>query len=65
MPARLRKLIAAVAILLFLGLYIMVAVTIAGRLPDDRLVQLVYFVVVGTAWGLPLFPLIAWAQRGR
>jgi hypothetical protein len=65
MPARLRKLIAAVAILLFLLVYVMVAVTVAGLLPQNRLLQLLYFVVVGTAWGLPLFPLIAWAQRGR
>jgi Protein of unknown function (DUF2842) len=65
MPPRLRKLVGSVAVLAFLATYIAVAVTLADRLPDNRLVQLVYFVVVGTAWGLPLFPLIAWMQRGR
>jgi hypothetical protein len=65
MPPRLRKLIGSVAVLAFLAVYIAVAVTLADRLPDNRLVQLAYFVVVGTAWGLPLLPLIAWMQRGR
>ena len=65
MGPRLRKLIGSLAVLAFLAAYIAVAVTLADRLPDNRLVQLAYFVVVGTAWGLPLFPLIAWMQRQR
>ena len=65
MSPRLKKLVGSVVVLAFLAAYIGVAVTLADRLPDNRLVQLAYFVVVGTAWGLPLFPLIAWMQRGR
>ena len=65
MPSRLRKLVGSIALLAFLAIYVAVAVTLADRLPDNRLVELVYFVVVGTAWGLPLLPLIAWMQRGR
>ena len=65
MPPRLRKLVGSVAVLAFLATYVAVAVTLADRLPDNLLVQLTYFVVVGTAWGLPLLPLIAWMQRGR
>ena len=65
MSPRLKKLVGSVALLAFLAAYIGVAASLADRLPDNRLVQLAYFVVVGTAWGLPLFPLIAWMQRGR
>jgi Protein of unknown function (DUF2842) len=65
MNPRLRKLIGSVAVLAFLAAYIAVAVTLADRLPDNRLIQLIYFAVAGTAWGLPLLPLLAWMQRGR
>ena len=43
--------------------YIWAAIAIGERLPDNRAVQMIYFIVAGTAWGLPLFPLISWAQR--
>ena len=65
MSPRVRKLVGSVGVLAFLGVYVWAAVTIAERLPDSTLVQLIYFAVVGTLWGVPLFPLIAWVQRGR
>jgi hypothetical protein len=65
MTPRRRKALGAVAIVLFMLAYIWAAVTIAARLPDDRLVQMIYFIVAGIAWGLPLFPLITWIQRDR
>jgi hypothetical protein len=65
MSARDRKIIGSLGVLTFLGLYIWAAAALAERLPDQPLVQLAYFAVAGTAWGVPLFPLIAWIQRGR
>ena len=65
MSARLRKLIGLLAILVFLALYISAAVLIADRLPDNQLVRFVYFAGVGLLWGVPLFPLLAWMNRGR
>jgi len=65
MPPRLRKFVGLLAVLAFLALYIWAAATIADRLPDNRLVQLVYFVLAGTLWGVPLLPLMTWMQRGR
>ena len=65
MHPRLRKLIAAVGVVAFMIFYIWAAVTVADRLPDNRAIKMLYFVVAGAAWGLPLFPLIAWAQRRR
>ena len=65
MPARTRKLVGSLGVLAFLGVYIWAAASVAERLPDSTWVQLVYFAVVGTLWGVPLFPLIAWVQRGR
>ena len=65
MSPRKRKLVGSAGILVFLGFYVWAAATIADRLPDSTVVQLIYFAVVGTLWGVPLFPLIAWVQRGR
>lgn len=65
MSARLRKLVGGVALLVFLALYISVAVVVADHLPKAWPVQLAYFVVVGVAWGAPLLPLLSWMNRGR
>lgn len=64
MPARVRKLIGLFAVLGFLALYVGLAVVIADRLPEHWLVKLVYFAVVGVAWGVPLIPLFRWMNRG-
>lgn len=63
MSPRARKVVGVFAILAFMAAYIWAATLIAERLPDNRAVQLIFFVVAGMGWGLPLFPLIAWAQR--
>ena len=65
MSPRVRKLVGSVGVLVFLGFYIWAATAVAERLPDSTVVQLVFFALAGTLWGLPLFPLIAWVQRGR
>jgi hypothetical protein len=64
MPARARKFIGMVVILLFLTIYLLTAMAIGLRLPDHWAVRLIYYPIVGTLWGLPLFPLIRWMNRG-
>lgn len=65
MGARTRKAIGGLAIVAFLAAYVMIAVSIGVRLPDQWAVRLAYYVVIGTAWGLPLIPLIRWMNSGR
>jgi hypothetical protein len=43
--------------------WIVAAITIADHLPKHPAIDLIYFLVVGTAWGLPLFPLMKWMNR--
>jgi len=64
MPPRLRRFIAAVGVLAFLAFYVWAAVAIGDRLPKQPLVQLLYFAIVGTAWGVPLYPLFKWSEKG-
>lgn len=63
MNPRIRKLVGTLAILVFLVLYVSAAVAVAERLPKHPAVSMIYFLVVGLAWGLPLFPLLSWMNR--
>ena len=63
MSPRLRKLVGSAAMLAYLFAYIALALAIADRLPDSNLVRLAYYAIVGTVWGLPLYPLFLWMNR--
>lgn len=65
MNKRARKALGGLGIIAFLILYAVAAVTLAGHLPDNRAIQMIYFIVAGVAWGLPLVPLIKWMEGGR
>ena len=64
MPPRLRRFVAAVGVLAFLAFYVWAAIAIADRLPDSPWLDLLFYAVAGTAWGLPLIPLLRWAEQG-
>ena len=59
-----RKAIGGLIMMAFLTAYVWAAATLGGRLPDQWAIRLIYYAVVGTAWGLPLIPLITWMNRG-
>jgi hypothetical protein len=63
MNPRIKKLIGGVGILAFLAVYISLAIVVAELLPAWPLVKLVYFVVVGVAWGVPIIPFITWMNK--
>ena len=65
MGPRTRKAIGSVGILLFLFFYVCLAGWIGDKLPNQWLVKLLFYAVVGTAWGAPLIPLLSWMNRGR
>lgn len=65
MPVRLRRFLAGTAILFFLAAYVWAAIWIADRLPDNFLIELIFYAVAGTAWGVPLVPFLRWADRER
>jgi hypothetical protein len=65
MSAHQRKAVGGVCTLLFLAAYIWAATVIGAAVPRAWWAQLIYYLMVGTAWGLPLIPLIQWMNRGR
>ncbi|HET7447150.1 MAG TPA: DUF2842 domain-containing protein [Methyloceanibacter sp.] len=65
MTARTRKLIGAIALLIFLGAYVWAAVIIgAGRITlAPHWAQLAYFLIAGLLWVIPAGLLVRWMQR--
>ena len=63
MNPRLKKLLGSLAMLVFLFVYVAAALAVADHLPAHWAAQLVFYAFVGTAWGLPLIPLMKWMNR--
>ncbi len=65
MPARTRKLIGTVVLLIFLAIYVAAAVSIGeGHVVSaPAWVQLAYFLAAGLAWVVPAGLLIKWMQK--
>jgi hypothetical protein len=65
MPIRLRKFIGMIALVVLVIVYAFVAMVIAQlKLPEaSRLIQMIYFVVVGLAWVIPAGIIIKWMQK--
>ncbi len=65
MNPRLRKAVAGLFVLGFLAFWIWGAVLIAAMIPDtSKPLRYLFFVVAGCGWGVPLFPIITWAEHG-
>ena len=65
MSARVRKLVGLAAILAFLLFYMGAIAQLAGRVPNHGPWQLIFFVLAGVLWGVPILPLLSWMNRGR
>jgi hypothetical protein len=65
MSARVRKAIGSLGILLFVGFYAWLVTTVGDHVPKAWWAQLPFYLIAGTAWGLPVIPLIVWMNRGR
>ena len=66
MSVRIRKLIGAVALLLLVTVWALVAMAVAQFPPifQSRWISGIYYVVAGIGWVLPAMPLIKWMSRG-
>jgi hypothetical protein len=66
MSRRARKLTGGAAMLVFVVVYALIAMTLAQARPLQQapaLVQTLGYMVLGLAWTLPLLPLIKWMER--
>jgi hypothetical protein len=65
MGLRTRRFVAMLGALAFLAFYVWAVIAIGDRLPDNMWVDLLFYGVAGIAWGLPLIPLLNWAEGGK
>jgi hypothetical protein len=65
MPIRLRKLIGAVALIVLVSIWALVAMAIAQFpvIKANRLVETLYYVLAGLGWVVPAMPLVRWMSR--
>lgn len=60
-----RKIIASIVMLAFLALWIYLAATIGTQITDaPGWLQLIFYIIAGFAWVLPLRPLLRWMNSG-
>jgi hypothetical protein len=67
MGQRSRKFVGAVAMLVFVIVYALIAMMLAQARPTQEapvLLQTLIYAVLGLAWILPLMPLIRWMEGG-
>jgi hypothetical protein len=57
-----RRAIGALAILVYLPLYVMIAATLGGMIGGD-MARLAFYAVAGFAWVIPLYPLFKWMRE--
>ncbi len=62
MGLRARRAIASVGIVAFLIFYVWLVIAIGAHVPDHPLATLAFYGIAGTAWGVPLLPLMSWSE---
>ena len=65
MPARARRFVATIGVVAFMAFWVWALIALRSLLPPSGWIDFAFFAIGGTAWGLPLFPLLKWAERGR
>ena len=65
MPLRRRKLIGAIALIVLVVTWALVAMALAQApaIRANGVVEVIYYVVAGLGWIFPAMPLIAWMSR--
>jgi Protein of unknown function (DUF2842) len=65
MPIRLRKFVGAIALLVLVTVWALLAMAVAQfpAIKDNGVLEVLYYVVAGVGWALPAMPLIRWMLR--
>ena len=65
MPIRLRKLIGAVALIVLVVTWTLVAMALAQApaIKANGVIEVIYYVLAGFGWVLPAMPVIRWMSR--
>ncbi len=62
MGVRARRAIASAGILAFLTVYVWAVIAVGAHVPQHPVATLLFYGLAGTLWGVPLLPLMSWAE---
>ena len=67
MPPRLRKFIGAIALLVLVSIWALLAMALAQSVLTNinGFIAALYYVVAGLGWVLPAMPIISWMAKGE
>ena len=67
MPPRLRKFIGAIALLVLVAVWALLAMALAQSALTDvnGFIAALYYVVAGLGWVLPAMPIVSWMAKGE
>jgi hypothetical protein len=65
MPIRLRKFLGAIALIVLVSVWALVAMALAQAptIHDRAILSVAYYVIAGIGWVLPAMPIVAWMAR--
>jgi hypothetical protein len=65
MPIRLRKLVGAVALILLVAIWTLIAMAVAQfpAIKSQAIVEVIYYILAGLGWVLPAMPLVKWMLK--
>ena len=65
MPARMRKLIGAIVLVVLVTTWALVAMAVAQFpvIKANAVIEAIYYVIAGLGWVLPAMPLVKWMAR--
>jgi hypothetical protein len=63
MPQTVKKMFGALAICVFVVLWIFLAVAISGFVPKNIIAETVFYIVMGLGWAFPLMPVLKWMEK--
>jgi len=65
MPPRLRKFIGAIALLVLVTVWALLAMALAQvpAIRENAIASVLYYVVAGIGWVLPAMPIVSWMSR--
>lgn len=62
LPLPVRRIIACVAILAFLILYVMAVIAVGELIKENKALSLIFYSLAGILWGVPILPIISWSE---
>ena len=65
MPIRLRKFLGAIALIILVTVWALVAMALAQApaIHDSAILSVAYYAIAGMGWVLPAMPIVAWMGR--